>query len=463
MNARQQQLSSLPSVDEVLKSPCASVWLEKYPRRFVLTAIRGAIDLRRCEILEGTAAEASLESMAYDIDTRIRHLSSFSLRPVINATGVVIHTNLGRSILSEVVMDHVRSIATSYSTLEYDLEKGKRGKRYTHIKNLLRTVTGAEDGLAVNNNAAAVLLCLSALASGREVIVSRGELVEIGGSFRVPDVMVQSGAVLREVGTTNKTHPHDYEQAIGEKTALILKVHQSNYRIVGFTEDVAIEKLVSLGRGKGIPVMYDLGSGNLVDLRPYGIRSEPTVQEVVESGPDLVTFSGDKLLGGPQAGIIVGRRDMVERVQGHPLTRAVRIDKLTLAALEGTLLEFVDEERAKRRVPTLRMLLDDQGAIKARAQRVLKLLRREIKNAAVELKEDSSQAGGGSMPEVAFPTYVVAIRPEGISVNDLEERLRLGQQPIIARIKDDALCIDARTVREKEISALVKGLRAALS
>ena len=461
MDAR-DLLSSLPSVDEALKSEYGREWLGKYPRRYVLDAIREAISLRRKEILEGTTKEVSLESMAPDISLNVQRLATPSLRPLINATGIVVHTNLGRSILSERIMESVSTIATGYSNLEYDLASGSRGKRHTHIKRLLREITGAEDGFAVNNNAAAVFLCLTALAKGREVIVSRGELVEIGGSFRIPDVMSHSGALLREVGTTNKTHLHDYEHAVGDATALILKVHRSNYQIVGFTEEVPVEKLVSFGHGRGVPVMYDLGSGYLIPLHQYGIHGEPAVQEMVRSGADLITFSGDKLLGGPQAGIIVGKRELIERIQKHPLARAVRIDKLTLAALEATLMEYVDGEQAKEHIPTLRMLLEDPVAIKARAKKIASLIQRRTKDAGVQVMEDSSQAGGGSLPEVEFPTYVVAIKPENISVNELEERLRRGEPAIIARIQGNSLILDARTIGDREITSVAHAVTAAM-
>lgn len=462
MNKKQELLLSLPSVDEVLKSRHGQGWLESCPRRYVLAAIRDVIDLRRKEILDGTAGDASIEDMASDIEIKIQRASRVSLRPVINATGIVIHTNLGRSALSEGAAENVKRIATGYSNLEYDLDAGMRGKRYSHIKRLLREITGAEDGFAVNNNAAAVLLCLSSLAKGREVIVSRGELVEIGGSFRIPDVMAYSGAVLREVGATNKTHMHDYEDAFNDNTAMVLKVHQSNYRIIGFTEDVSIERLISFGHSREIPVMYDLGSGCLMDLRPYNIHSEPLVQDIVRSGADLVTFSGDKLLGGPQAGIIVGKKELIEKIQKNPLTRAVRIDKLTLAALEAVLMEYVDEDKAKKKIPTLRMLTENRQDIKARAKKICAILKRDIKDAAIDLREDSSQAGGGALPEKDFLTFVVSIRPEKISVNDLEERLRRGEVPIISRIKDGCLLLDARTISPHEVPVLVKGIKAAL-
>lgn len=463
MPSIQELLSRLPSVDEVLKSDRGKEWLETYPRRYVLRAIREIIDLRRKEILSGTIKETYLEEMIPDIQVVIERLSAMSLRPVINATGVVIHTNLGRSVLSGRVMENVTTIATSYSNLEYDLNEGKRGKRYSHIKRLLIEVTGAEDGFVVNNNAAAVFLCLNEMAKGKEVIVSRGELIEIGGSFRMPDVMSSSGAILKEVGTTNKTHLYDYERAINENTGLILKVHPSNYRIQGFAEDVPIEELVVLGHRRGIPVMYDLGSGCLIDLRPYGIYSEPSVKDVVGKGVDLVTFSGDKLLGGPQAGLIVGKKEFIERIQRNPLTRAVRIDKLTLAALEMTLFEYLDEEKAKRDIPTLRMLLEDTSVIKERAKRIYNGLKRVVKSAEIELIQDVSRAGGGSLPEIDFPTYAVAVKPSSISARLLEERLRLGNPPVIVRVREERIIVDARTVGAKEIPSLIDSIRAALA
>lgn len=286
--------------------------------------------------------------------------------------------------------------------------------------------------------------------------------MEIGGSFRIPDVMAHSGALLKEVGTTNKTHLYDYERAVSDATALILKVHRSNYQIVGFTEEVPVEKLVPFGHGRGIPVMYDLGSGYLIPLNQYGIHGEPAVQEMVRSGADLITFSGDKLLGGPQAGIIVGKRELIERVQKHPLARAVRIDKLTLAALEATLMEYVDGEQAKEHIPTLKMLLEDPGTIKTRAKKIASLIKRVTKDAALQVMEDSSRAGGGSLPEVQFPTYVVAINPEKISVNGLEERLRRGEPAVIARIQGDSLILDARTIDDREITAVANAITAAL-
>ena len=462
MNEKQKLLKELPSVDEILKSNNGGKWCRAYPRKYVLQAIRDVIEMRRKEIMEASSTDVSVEGLSGDIEMKVEKLSAFSLRPVINATGIVIHTNLGRSVLSAKILENVRKIAESYSNLEYNLEAGRRGKRYAHITGILREITGAEDALIVNNNAAAVLLCLNALAKGREVIVSRGELVEIGGSFRVPDIMSLSGAVLREVGTTNKTHLYDYKNAVNENTALILKVHQSNYRISGFTEEVPISELKKLSEKYHIPVMYDLGSGCMIDLKPYGIHSEPAVQEIVESGVDIVTFSGDKLLGGPQGGVIVGRKEYIEKLQKNPLTRAIRIDKLTLAAFEATLMEYLDEDKAAENIPTLKMLLQKPEKIKERAKKIALELKRKVKAAKIEITEDTSKAGGGSLPEIEFPTYAVLISPANISVNDLEERLRKGTPAIIARIKGNALLLDARTIRGDEIGSLVKGINAAL-
>ena len=315
------------------------------------------------------------------------------------------------------------------------------GKRYAHITGILREITGAEDALIVNNNAAAVLLCLSALAKGKEVIVSRGELVEIGGSFRVPDIMSLSGAVMREVGTTNKTHLYDYKNAINENTALILKVHQSNYRISGFTEEAPVADLKKLSEKYHIPVMYDLGSGCMIDLKPYGIYSEPSVQEIVMSGVDVVTFSGDKLLGGPQGGVIVGRKEYIEKLQKNPLTRAIRVDKLTLAAFEATLMEYLDEDTAVENISTLKMLLQKPERIKERAKKIALRLKRKVKAAKIEITEDTSKSGGGSLPEIEFPTYAVLVSPENISVNDLEERLRKGALQLLRGLKTMRFCL----------------------
>lgn len=464
---KQQILASLPAVDEILKTEQGVLWQQSFARRNVVRSIRDVIERYRQAVLADEIKEFSLEKILADIQILLEKLSEFSLKRVINATGVVIHTNLGRSVLSEEILENMKAVACGYSNLEYELEQGRRGKRYSHLQRLLTEITGAEAGLVVNNNAAAVLVCLSSFAKGKEVIVSRGELVEIGGSFRIPDVMSGSGAILNEVGTTNKTHLYDYEQAINEKTALLLKVHQSNFRIVGFTQSVSNEDLVALGKKYGIPVMLDLGSGCLLDLKPYGIHSEPTVQQIVRTGIDIITFSGDKLLGGPQGGVIVGKKNLIEIIAKNPLMRAVRIDKLTLSAFESVLMCYLDEDKARMQIPTLSMLLQDTEKIRERAKGIAFQLNSEIGIShddivKTDVIRDSSKSGGGALPEVEFETYAVALKPMKLSVNKLEERLRHGDPPVIARIKEEALIIDARTVRDSEIEVLVKALNKAL-
>ncbi len=392
----------------------------------------------------------------------IDRLLTYSLRPVINATGIVIHTNLGRSPLSTRVLQNVAAVGSGYSNVEYDLSAGKRGKRHIHVSRLLQQITGAEDALIVNNNAAAVLICLSTMAREKEVIVSRGELVEIGGSFRIPDVMTASGALLHEVGTTNKTHLHDYVRAVNESTALFLKVHQSNYRMIGFTADVDMRDLVSLGQRHGLPVVFDLGSGCLVDLKPYGIQ-EPSVQEVVKAGVDVVTFSGDKLLGGPQGGIIVGKKQYLEQIRKNPLARAVRIDKLTLAAFEAIFMEYLDLEAAKQNIPALAMLLQSARKIRTRAGRLASAVKRRCPGVTADIIEDVSLAGGGSLPGVEFPTFAVAVKPSSLSVNELEERLRTGSPAVIARIRENALLLDARSLGDRDVEAVARAVAAAVA
>lgn len=467
MSNNQKLLASLPAVDEILKSEQGAVWQQSFPRRYVLRAIRDVIERYRQSILGNERLDFSQDVLFAEIDTHISRLSEFSLKPVINATGVVIHTNLGRSVLSEEILENVKTVACNYSNLEYDIEQGVRGKRYSHIQNLLREITGAKAGLVVNNNAAAVLVCLSALSKGKEVIVSRGELVEIGGSFRIPDVMSSSGAILREVGTTNKTHIADYEHAINENTALLMKVHQSNFKIAGFTQSVTVEDLVALGKKHNIPVMFDLGSGCLMDLKPRKIHFEPTVQDIIRAGTDIVTFSGDKLLGGPQGGVIVGRPQLIDIIAKNPLMRAVRVDKMTLAAFEAVLMLYLDEVNSWVRIPTLNMLFQDIEKIKKRAQTIAVQIKSDLgfsrkDTVTADVIEDVSPSGGGALPGVEFETFAVAIKPLNISVNFLEERLRRGNPPVIARIKEDALLIDARTVRDSEVGVLVNRVKAAL-
>ncbi len=432
-------------------------WLESGYRKVVVRSIREVIELKRKEILSGLSPDVSVDSIAGDIENLIRKHSAYKLRPLINATGVIIHTNLGRAILSDKAIANVAATAGGYSNLEYEISRGKRGKRYSHIKDIIKELTGAEDAIVVNNNAAAVLICLDTFARGKEVIVSRGELVEIGGSFRIPAVMQASGAILREVGTTNKTHLSDYENAVCGNTGLLMKVHQSNYKVIGFTEEVPVEKIVKLGKDFNIPVVDDLGSGCLLSLEKFGIYGEPTVQEVIRQGADLVTFSGDKLLGGPQAGIIVGKEKLIQKIQNNPMLRALRIDKMTFAALEATFMQYLDEEKALQDIPTVRMLTQPVEVIRKRAGKILASLKKSISvQADLKIVPDQSRAGGGSLPETDFPTYAVSVKPSGISVNALEERLRLGDPPVIARIQGDALLVDARTIQDREVKTLQK-------
>ncbi len=404
------------------------------------------------------------EAVARLVEEEVERAMAPSLRRVINATGVVLHTNLGRAVLSDSARLAVQEAAGAYSNLELDLASGERGSRHDHVEGLLCRLTGAEAAMVVNNNAAAVLLTLTALAAGREVIVSRGELVEIGGSFRIPEVMAQSGARLVEVGTTNKTRTEDYRRAIGPDTGLLLKVHPSNYRIVGFTAAVALEELVAIGREAGIPVMYDMGSGALIPLDRYGLPGEPVAWEAIAAGAGIITFSGDKLLGGPQAGVIAGRRDLVERCRRHPLARALRVDKMTLAALEATLKHYRDPDAAMAAVPVLRMLTMPPEELAARADELAGLILARAGGAArVEVCPGLSQVGGGSLPGTELPTTLVAVVPERLSVNALAARLRQSRPAVVARIEGGRLLLDPRTLLPGDAAAVATALARALS
>lgn len=457
-------LKQLPSVDEILKEDRVRSWLEAYPRVLVLEAVRTAIDKRRQAIIRSAERgnpeqSVSLSGILDRAEALLNELAEPSLRPLINATGVVVHTNLGRSILSEAAIRRVMEVSRSYSNLEYDIAAGERGKRHVHVENMLKRLTGVESATAVNNNAAAVLLCLNTLARGREVIVSRGELVEIGGSFRVPEVMERSGAVLREVGATNKTHLKDYEKAINENTALLLKVHTSNYKIIGFTKEVSPEELVSLGKKHNIPVMWDLGSGSFIDLRSYGAGEEPTVRQAVDSGVDVLTFSGDKLLGGPQAGMVLGRKKYLDPIRSNPLTRALRLDKMTLAALDATLGQYLDMDKAVRDIPTLWMLTQPLSEIERKAELLASGIRHQASvGLTVTIQDDRSQSGGGALPTGNFPTKVVCIRHDRLSANQIESRLRTGKPHIIARIKEGMVVFDPRTLNDEEIGKIMEAM-----
>ncbi len=460
-------LRALPGVDHILELCTPEPFFQDVPKSVLVNAIRSVLERMRGKILNAdsgiTDESLSDESVIKAVRVAVARASAPNLKPLVNATGVVVHTNLGRSLLPEAVVQNISVIAGRYSNLEYDIAAGKRGSRHSSVEDLLCEISGAEAALAVNNNAGAVLLCLETFARNKEVIVSRGELVEIGGSFRVPDVMAKSGGILREVGTTNRTHLGDYDNAIGENTALMLKVHRSNYSVIGFTAEVSLRELVELGADRGIPVMEDLGSGTFIDFSKYGLVREPTVQDSVASGTDVVTFSGDKLLGGPQAGIIVGKKSIVERIRQNPLARALRIDKLTLAALETILRLYRDEEKAVRMIPTLRMLTMNIEAIEERSSRLAEELRAVGQSQLdISIIERSSRAGGGALPMMELPSRCLRIRLEGMSANALEKRMRGYQPPIIGRIEDDAFIVDPRTLDEDDLPIIKKAFEKVL-
>jgi len=460
---RRELLRLIPQVNELAefvekKGDCA------VPRELLVSVARNVCESVREEIVSGGgggvgAASLELDELAARVEDGIGELTAPSFRKVINATGVVLHTNLGRSPLPASAIEAVRETCEGYSNLEYRVAQGARGSRQEHVERLLTVLTGADASLVVNNNAAAVLLVLSALARDRKVVVSRGQLVEIGDSFRLPDIMRQSGAVLVEVGTTNMTRISDYANAIGPDTALVMRIHQSNYRIVGYAQDVALRELVELGAHHSLPVVEDLGSGSLVDLSPHGFEGEPTVAESIQQGADLVTFSGDKLLGGPQAGVIVGSSEYVEALRRHPLVRALRVDKMTVAALEATLIEYLDPTRALREIPSLRMLLEPANAVKRRAARLKRMLEGEQEaGMGYELVHDSSCAGGGSLPASEIETWCLGVRHSRLSAAALDERLRASSPPVMGRIKDDRLLLDLRTVSVRQVPVLARVL-----
>jgi len=464
---KQRLFRELPKVDEMLGWPEVQAAAQDYPRWALLDAIRETLDSRR-DLLgritdPATDAGGDRRALAGQALALLSRRGGASLRAVINASGIIVHTNLGRSPLAREALDQIDRAARGYSNLEYTLERGERGSRQDHCEELLRRLTGAEAALAVNNNAAAVFLCLNSLAEGREVVVSRGQLVEIGGSFRIPDVMRKSGALLREVGTTNKTKPADYRDAVGPQTALLMRVHTSNFRVVGFTASVELPELVAVGRAAGIPVMDDLGSGCLVDLAPYGLPGEPTVQDAVSAGAALVTFSGDKLLGAPQAGLIVGRRDLIDRIRKNPLHRAMRIDKLTLAGLEATLRLYLEGERGWSRIPTLRMIAAPVDEVRRRARRALRRLspgtRADWRAAVVP---STCQVGGGALPADPLPSSALALGGPDHPAHRLEQALRLAPLPVIGRLQEGRLLLDMRTVADGEVAPLAAAVDAAV-
>ncbi|MDR3037912.1 MAG: L-seryl-tRNA(Sec) selenium transferase [Candidatus Adiutrix sp.] len=453
-------LRTIPKVDLLLEKAGARPDMAAAPYIHLLAAIRRTLaDLRR-DLRAGRAEAApDLEALLRTVSLNLKEELTFSLRPVVNATGIVLHTNLGRSVLSEAAAGWVAQIASSYTTLEYDPLAGGRGSRQAHLETLLTRLTGAEAALAVNNNAAALLLIMAALCGGREIVVSRGELVEIGGSFRLPEILKQGGVRLREVGTTNQTTPADYAEALDpERVGGLLKVHPSNFRIIGYTRQPETAELAALAAARGLPLIYDLGSGLISGLEDLKISGEPTVAQVLAEGADLVCFSGDKLLGGAQAGLIVGRKNLVARLKTHPLARPLRIDKLTLAALEATLRLHLDPERARREIPTLAMIFAEPAELHARAERLKDLLTAADPTLVLEVVAVEGQTGGGAAPERPLPSWAVAVVHPRLSAERLEAALRGRDMPIVARIGHDRLLLDVRTIRPGQLPLVAEAL-----
>lgn len=446
----------IPKVDQILENDMIKILLKENSKNLVMESIHEELDDIRKNISNGCAEDVisnRITNLIENIRNNLVNKKTYNLRKVINASGVVIHTNLGRSVLNDEILENIKSVSVGYSNLEYDLEKGERGSRYSHLSNIIKKITGAEDCMVVNNNAAAVMLILSTMAKGKNVITSRSELVEIGGSFRIPDVCRESGAELKEVGTTNKTHLSDYENAIDEKTAALFKVHQSNFKILGFTEAVSSFELKSLKEKYNIPIIEDLGSGVLIDLSKYGLSHEPTVQECIKNGVDIVSFSGDKLLGGVQAGIIVGKKEYIEKMKKNQLTRALRVDKFTLSALEAVFSYYIDEELAISKIPTLNMLTIKIEKLYDKAQKLIEYLgeNNEFSYAIIDI---DSEVGAGSLPTQKLPSKAVKVISKSFTENELEEKLRNYEIPIITRIYKGNLIFDVRTIFENEFSII---------
>lgn len=450
----QEKLRRLPAVEKLLNEPSLISLQESVPRSIIVEAARNVLEGLRDAVRMGEPVgteDLSLESVVDRVHSEASRLTARSLRRAVNATGVVLHTGLGRSVLSEAARDAVAEVAGGHSTLEIDVETGMRGSRSIHYRRILHDLCGAESAFAVNNNAGAVLLALNTIAVGREVIVSRGQLVEIGGSFRMPDIMMRAGARLVEVGTTNRTRISDYERAITDDTALILRVHPSNFRVVGFTEEASLADMVELGREYGIPVMDDIGSGALIDTKQFGLPGEPMVQDSIRAGADIVCFSGDKLLGGPQAGLIVGKQESIDRISSNPLSRALRLDKMTLAALEATLRLYLDPASVVRQIPTLsalaRPLADTENAAQDLARRIDSL---HVPGLSASVIDGMSQAGGGSLPGEELPSRLVALRSDTLAPNDIAARFRDSAPPVFGRVSDERFLLDLRTVTAAE-------------
>jgi L-seryl-tRNA(Ser) seleniumtransferase len=444
-----QLLRELPSIDSLLKHSRCEALLTRYNREYVTQQCRGVIDRLRAEIRQSRTNGIDVTDTA--ILDRIEERIAMDGRPghvrVINATGTILHTNLGRALLCQAAIDAMMEVADHPINLEFDLAAGKRGKREETLEGLLVALTGAEAATVVNNNAAAVLLGLNTLAQGKEVIVSRGELIEIGGAFRIPEIMAKSGAILREVGATNRTHPADYENAINDNTALLLKVHTSNYKVVGFTAEVGLEQLVVIGKKHNLPVMEDLGSGALIDLSRYGLPKEPIVAERIQTGADVVTFSGDKILGGPQAGLMVGKKDLIGRMNKNHLQRALRCGKLTLAALEATLRRYRRSPNIVEEIPTLRAFTRPVDEIRALGEQLLPKLGAALgAGFRIELEDSTAQIGSGALPTEELPTVVVNVAHKGLSANAIAQKFRSANPPIIGRIRDDRFLLDLRII-----------------
>ena len=454
----QEKLSQLPKMDELLEEAAIAPWFEVFDRSYVKNCLNEALNQVRQAILAGEDVDISHSAVVAIAERKLTAKKRPNLRPMINATGTALHTNLGRALLSDKAVEATQRVNACYSNLEYNVEAGERGSRYAHIEDLLEELTGAEAALVVNNNAAAVMLLLTATTQGQEVLISRGELVEIGGSFRVPDVIESVGARLKEVGATNKTHLRDYERAITEETGALLRVHTSNYRVVGFSQVPEDKDLVALAHQHDLPAFNDLGSGLLIDLQPLGLPQEPLVSEVVAAGYDVVSFSGDKLLGGPQAGILVGTKQYIDQLKRHPLLRALRVDKMTLAGLEATLQAYLKPEQAMKDIPLLQMLGQSEEKLARKAQTLADDIRALDKGYQVNIIEGQSQVGGGAFPEARLATYLVEISHPDYSESTLEQKLRQAEFPIIARTSDGKVQFDVRTLLEADSGKICQAL-----
>ncbi len=459
MDNMQDILRRIPKIDEVLQNQRLVLFYGTTPRSVIVESVRETIDNLRKEILSGnTEGLDNEEALMDEIVDSIIAKKKKTLRRVINATGVVLHTNLGRAQLSKAAAQAVMDIADNYSTLEYDLKKGTRGSRQDIVENIVKKVTGAEAAMVVNNNAAATMIVLASMARGKEVVVSRGELVEIGGSFRIPEVMSESGAILREVGATNKTKVSDYERAYDpELTAAFMKVHTSNFRIIGFTEDVSLPDMVALGREKGVPVIYDMGNGLMVDLQRYGVN-EPTVMDALKADPDVILFSGDKLLGGPQGGIIIGKKKYIDQMKKHPLARAFRVDKMTLAALEATFYQYLDMDKAMKEIPTLAMISASGEELQDKAAALIRVLQEKAPEYEYDTEAVTDQVGGGSAPANYLEGIAVSIRNTGLTAEQMERRLRKAEVPVIARISHEHILLDVRCIKEEEYALVAEAV-----